>query len=185
MGKRHDDEWLPSGGRRQALIPSHSSSLTSRLGIAVLERYAKAKKARYQGQFLEKPTAVQLRDSGNWEVLAKTGDSHRGWIELTDTYQSKNSGRRIRKIHLGHKLSAAEFYDKGPKSYIERRIKNLPADEKTKKERELWVRFKNRKEAGKKMRFEQRRIINEARNIRFEHYSYNTSHGGDGHNYMK
>ncbi len=183
MVKQVDDDWKPAGGRRAALIPSHNSSFTGRLGQDVLQRYANRSKAIYKGSHLTNPTKTQLRDISNWQVKAKSGDSKHQWTSLTKSFKSKNSGRKIRSLHLGHKLAAAEYYDKGAKGFIARRVRNTVAAKRKAKETKLKARYSGMMSPGKNVQFAQREGINNSENVRFEIHSYNTSHGGDGHNY--
>ena len=84
----------------------------SATGRRVLERWAKKGKARYKGMFIEEPTYKQLKDLKNWKVhVRKTADGEREWVKLN------------RKIHMGHKLAAAQAWSKGAATHIEIKAK--------------------------------------------------------------
>jgi len=182
-----DSEWLPSGGRRVALIPSHNSSFTSSHARSVLKRYAQNSKAQYKGAFNTSPGFDELRDVKNWSVKAKSGTNSHTWLNLSDTYSTKGSGRQVRKVQLGHKLSTAEYYQKGSSNYINRRVakkeQDYPGHGQTKRN-QLTRTFGSLTTPGKKLHFDDRHGVNSSFNLRFETYSFNAKHGGDGHRYM-
>ncbi|QNM95650.1 hypothetical protein [Chitinimonas koreensis] len=184
--KKDDAEWIPSGGRRAALIPSHGSSFTSSHARGVLKRYAANNKAKYQGAFHPNPTLTELRDVKNWSVKAKSGTNSHTWLNLGATYKTKNSGRNVRQVQLGHKLSAAEYYQKGSRNYINRRVaqkeKDYPGQGQAKR-LALTTTFGNLTTPGQNLAFDDRRGVNSSFNLRFETYSFNAKHGGDGHGF--
>lgn len=195
MSGSDDEEYRPHA--RQVEIPSHNTDFAGPLGREMLERYSRKKKAKYNGGFLNRtPTLNELRDTGKWDVYAKTGPDPKDheWINLEATYSSQGRGRPIRQIQMGHKLSAAEWFQRGSKKHIEKRhteifnsgpTKGRNLDQIEEKRKVVANSFSELKTPGKELKnLGERKVINSAFNMRFEHYSFNSKHGGDGFSYI-
>ena len=145
-------------------------SKTSPTGRALLRRWEIAKKAKYSGT---KSGINKYRDTSNWKVfIHKTLGGKRLWVDLDAQYKSKNKNWKT-AIHMGHKLSAAEYYRRGAKNFI----KKKPHKYKT--------RYANYLKPGKDVAESVRKaFMKEEENYRFEWYSLNSSAGSGGITYQ-
>lgn len=178
---------------RRKWVLGGTPSKDSATGRAVLSRWAAKGKAIYNDAPLANPSDAQLSDLVNWKVRVRKKHTYdpskpvgrrkaeREWVGLTATQPSSGSGRPIPLIHMGHRVAAATFWERGSAPEIRRKE---AIDPKGGKYAARYHPYRDPGYAHGRKSAYARRFMTDPANYRFEYGPLNSSRGSGGDQFV-